>query len=90
MFTNGDNMYIRGFIDKYLAQPMGTYDLIGFDFISRYVDGSFIIPHNPVTAEVSDGSAHLIHAGFGPSQIDLGRKISLNWQGLLQSRETYF
>lgn len=69
IFTNGDNLYTSGFIDKYIKKDMqDAVDMVGFDFISRYEQYSPFV-HDQI---FDDGSRKVKEATFTVGGIDLG------------------
>ncbi|KAJ3347610.1 hypothetical protein HDU91_006738 [Kappamyces sp. JEL0680] len=69
LFTNGDNLYSNKFIDDYLQHDFEDgYDIIIFDFISRYqstIAGSWGDQHD-------DGTRKVVQSKFQRRYIDLG------------------
>lgn len=72
LITNGDNLYTKSFVDDYILKDMNEgYDIIGYDFISRY-------KWNPAKVDNfyhDDGSKVHISSKFAVYKIDLGAFI---------------
>jgi len=60
LFTNADNLYARGFLKTGLPGMLSGLDLLGFNFVTRYLQAT--------------GHEHMpmLDAGFAMSHIDLG------------------
>ena len=78
MFTNGDNIYVSGFIDNYVYYDMvENVDVIAFDFVSHYGIG---LPKNQIMSDrnqeiYDDGSHKHVEADFFYGKIDVGAFI---------------
>ncbi|KAJ3305442.1 hypothetical protein HDV03_001536 [Kappamyces sp. JEL0829] len=69
IFTNGDNLYSKGFIDDYIAKDMKQgLDIMAFDFVSRYV---WSLP-SETEYHTTDGTRLPIRADFKVGNLDLG------------------
>lgn len=79
-FTNGDNLYSKGFIDDYILKDMNeSIDIVGFDFVSRYVVGEVYDGREVF----DDGSRKYKECMFQIGAIDLGAfviKANLIWE----------
>lgn len=73
LFTNGDNLYTSEFIDNYILNDMiQKIDIIGFNFVSRYVGGE--LP-NFYDSSYDDGTRKFVNVRFAVNYIDLGAFI---------------
>jgi len=61
LFTNADNLYARGFLATGIPGMLEQRDLLGFNFVTRYVQPSTNLGHMPMA-----------DAGFRLGKIDLG------------------
>jgi len=68
LFTNADNLYSQDFLKIGLESMQASYDLIGFNFVTKYEQtadsGQQIVGHRPMQ-----------HAGFVLGHIDLGAAL---------------
>ena len=72
MFTNADNLYVKGFLDDYILDDMRSgIDLIAFDFVSHYK----ITPPTYISGIYDDGTRKVLPGCFIWGRIDLGAVV---------------
>lgn len=77
LFTNADNLYGRYFLETGLPGMIKGHDLLGFNFVTRYVQPQLARAHMP-----------MVDPGFAPGKVDLGA-VLVSAKAVMESSDRF-